>query len=82
MLPPPWVSKPDGSVGVLLTQHHSVEVFQEEVLGFSYLSILGPRGRLIWEKQLANIQNWENWTGETKRSILFLNHSKAWKTTP
>ena len=30
--------------------------------GFSYLSILGSRGRLIWEKWLANIQNWENWT--------------------
>ena len=25
-------------------------------------------GRLIWEKQLANIQNWEKRTVETKKS--------------
>ena len=53
---------------------------------FSYLS--GSRGRLIWEKELANFQNWENWIGETKQSILLLNHSiilnhsKACKTIP
>ena len=44
--------------------------------GFSYLSISGSRGRLIWEKQLASFQNWENWTAETKQSILLLNHLK------
>ena len=25
---------------------------------------------MIWEKQLANIQDWENRTGETKQSTL------------
>ena len=38
--------------------------------GFSCLSKSGSRGRLIWEKQLANIQNWENLIGETKYAIL------------
>ena len=40
------------------------------VQGFSYLSKLGSRGRLIWEKQLAIIPDWENWTRETKQSVL------------
>ena len=34
--------------------------------GFSYLFKSGSRGRLIWEKQLAKIQNWEKRTGESK----------------
>ena len=37
--------------------------------GFSYLSKSGSRSRLIWEKQLANIQNRENWTGITKHIL-------------
>ena len=45
------------------------------------ISISGSRGRLIWEKQLANFQNWEKWTGETKQSVLLLNYSKHGKYT-
>ena len=60
--------------------------FQQSVIfryqRFSYLSKSRSSGRLIWENQLANIQNWENWTGETKQSVLLYNHSKARKTTP
>ena len=53
-----------------------------QISEISYLSKSRSRGCLIFEKQLANIQNWENWTGETKQSVLLYNHSKAWKTTP
>ena len=54
-----------------LTRHKIGEsVYFGHLQGFSYLSISGSRGCLIWEKQLANIQNWENWTGETLLSIL------------
>ena len=50
-----------GSVKYKLSDAHSQ--------GFSYLSKSGSRGCLIWEKQLANIQNWE--TGLEKLNSLF-----------
>ena len=39
---------------------------QGSIQGFSYFSKSGSRGRLIWEKRLAKIQNWEKRTGESK----------------
>ena len=42
------------------------------VQGFSYFSISGSRGHLIWEKLLANVQNWEKTGLEKLIGLLYI----------